>query len=86
MGELLYLWTIVQIFWAYVIKAKPWSFISFLLVHGILLWIIIANHSDLEPIIRYRTHQHYHSALFTLIFLWGSGLILLLIKTKKPRS
>lgn len=86
MGELLYLWTIAQIFWAYAVKAKPLSILSFLLVHAILLWVIIANRADLEPIIRYRATQYYHSALFTLVFLWGSAPILLLGKKHQKSS
>lgn len=96
MSELIYFWTIAQLFWVYFLKIKPISVITFLLTHGILFWVLLANHQDLEPIIfsMYRRGD----PLMMLGLLWSGGLIFLVAKicdqdlknsknsNKKPRS
>ncbi len=95
MSELIYFWIIAQLFWVYFIKIKPLSVITFLLVHGVLLWVLIVNHADMQPIISYYRSQ---DPLMMLSLLWSGGLIFLVSKicqedlkksrnsNKKPRS
>ncbi|MBQ7908824.1 MAG: hypothetical protein IJ311_04970 [Elusimicrobiaceae bacterium] len=78
MSELVYLWTIAQLFWVYCIKLKPLPILAFLLVHGILFWVLIAFQADFEPIIfRY---NHRQNPLMMLMLLWSGGLIFLVSK------
>lgn len=73
MGNIINLWIVAQLIWACCVKLKPLHLIAFLLMHGLLFWVLFTHLADLKLIFFHTLNRQNLPAVFFL--LWSMGLI-----------